>query len=323
VRSLTASAPLQAAKAKAPSAAAGTPEAAAKPGKRTQVKAVPGANLPRAPKPYISEEAKAFMLSTRKRTSTPVIFKIRTRRQTPIVFTLDEVRDILQKRKHTAEDYASIKAALPTAKVELEGKSKPKAVATTKVKAEKNRVLGAASLSDVLGYNPSTAKPTTPADEEAAKIPSKFKSYYALLVKLRSQIKSRIDQHAQDSLRRSNKEDSGELSSYGQHMADAGTDTFDQEFALSLLSSEQEALMEIDEAIQRMIIGTYGVCEVTGKPINKERLMAVPFTRCSVEGQEQLERQRRRTLRSGQTAALFNEILEDEGARTFGDEDGR
>jgi RNA polymerase-binding transcription factor DksA len=72
-------------------------------------------------------------------------------------------------------------------------------------------------------------------------------------------------------------------------MADAGTDNFDRDFALSLVSSEQDALFEIEEAIQRIYDGSYGICEITGKPINKDRLEAVPFTRYSVEGQRQFE----------------------------------
>ena len=80
--------------------------------------------------------------------------------------------------------------------------------------------------------------------------------------------------------------DAGDLSAYGQHMADAGTDTFDRDFALSMVASEQEALSEIDAAIKRIHDGTYGVCEITQKPIDKERLLAVPFTRYSAEAQK-------------------------------------
>jgi RNA polymerase-binding transcription factor DksA len=79
-------------------------------------------------------------------------------------------------------------------------------------------------------------------------------------------------------------------------MADAGTDSFDRDFALSMVSSEQEALYEIDEAIRRIREGNYGVCEITGKPISRERLKAVPFTRYSVEGQREIEKGRRRVV---------------------------
>ena len=82
----------------------------------------------------------------------------------------------------------------------------------------------------------------------------------------------------------------------GERQADAGTDTFDRDFALSLVSSEQDALNEIEEAIQRMKDGTYGICEVSGKAINKERLAAVPFARYSIEGQKEYEKNNRRKV---------------------------
>jgi RNA polymerase-binding transcription factor DksA len=125
-----------------------------------------------------------------------------------------------------------------------------------------------------------------------------------------------IERHSEETLKRSAKEDAGDLSAYGQHMADAGTDTFDRDFALSLVSSEQEALSEIDAAIKRIRDGTYGICEITAKPISKERLLAVPFTRYSAEAQKQIERNRHH---SRTQAGLFGEgeeggkIMEEDG----------
>jgi RNA polymerase-binding transcription factor DksA len=74
-------------------------------------------------------------------------------------------------------------------------------------------------------------------------------------------------------------------------MADAGTDEFDRDFALGMLSSEQDALYEIDEAINRIRDGTYGKCELTGKPIEAARLDAIPWTRFSAAAEKQLERE--------------------------------
>jgi RNA polymerase-binding transcription factor DksA len=91
-------------------------------------------------------------------------------------------------------------------------------------------------------------------------------------------------------------------------MADAGTDTFDRDFALSLVSNEQEALTEIELAIKRIKDGTYGICEITAKPIAKERLSAVPFTRYSAEAQKDIERNR---MRKSSSAGLFGELGED------------
>ncbi|MET0261974.1 MAG: TraR/DksA C4-type zinc finger protein [Rariglobus sp.] len=98
-------------------------------------------------------------------------------------------------------------------------------------------------------------------------------------------------------------------------MADAGTDTFDRDFALSLVSSEQEALSEVEAAIKRIKDGSYGVCEVTQKPIAKERLLAVPFTRYSAEAQKDIEKNR---MRSRTQAGLFGEMGEEGGTISAG-----
>jgi RNA polymerase-binding transcription factor DksA len=84
-----------------------------------------------------------------------------------------------------------------------------------------------------------------------------------------------------------------EASPCGTHQADAGSDAYDRDFALSLLSHEQDALYEIDEALQRIDLGTYGVCEMSGKPIPRARLEAIPFARFIVECQSQLEREKK------------------------------
>lgn len=84
-------------------------------------------------------------------------------------------------------------------------------------------------------------------------------------------------------------------------MADAGTDTFDRDFALGMLSTEQDAVYQIEQAIDRINSGTYGICELTGKPIERERLEAVPWTRFSISAERQLEREgERKHARLGQ-----------------------
>jgi RNA polymerase-binding transcription factor DksA len=167
----------------------------------------------------------------------------------------------------------------------------------------------AASLAEILGFNP---KRTKAADViEVKDVPEKYKRYYKLLTDLRRHLTEGIERHSEETLKRSSKDDAGDLSAYGQHMADAGTNTFDRDFALSLVSSEQEALSEIDAAIKRVQDGTYGICEITAKPISKERLLAVPFTRYSAEAQKQIERNRHH---SRTEAGLFGESGEEGGA---------
>ncbi len=89
------------------------------------------------------------------------------------------------------------------------------------------------------------------------------------------------------------------------HQADAGSDAYDRDFALNLLSQEQDALYEIDEALKRIELGTYGVCEMSGKPINHERLEAIPFTRFTVECQSQIERQNKAQRVRQSVTSLF------------------
>src|SRR5258708_2101970 len=78
-----------------------------------------------------------------------------------------------------------------------------------------------------------------------------------------------------------------EQPTYSEHMADAGTDSYDRDFALSMLSSDQNARYEIDEAIKRVENGNYGICELTGKPIPIRRLDAIPWARYTVEAEKQ------------------------------------
>lgn len=74
-----------------------------------------------------------------------------------------------------------------------------------------------------------------------------------------------------------------------EHMADAASDSYDRDCALALLSSTQTALYEIDQALNRIAHGSYGMCEQTGEPIESERLKTIPWTRFSKAAQMQLE----------------------------------
>jgi RNA polymerase-binding transcription factor DksA len=107
--------------------------------------------------------------------------------------------------------------------------------------------------------------------------------YYQNLIDLRERLRAQMNGLARESAQ--------EMPSYSLHMADSGTDNFDRDFALSLLSSDQDAVYEIEEALKRIERNTYGICELTGKPIPKARLDAIPWTRFTVEAQAQLERE--------------------------------
>ncbi|MBP7276223.1 MAG: TraR/DksA C4-type zinc finger protein [Kiritimatiellae bacterium] len=114
------------------------------------------------------------------------------------------------------------------------------------------------------------------------------------LLNLRDRLVDGISFLAGDNLGHAQREASGDLSNYGMHMADQGTDNFDREFALSLVSNEQEVLYEIDEALQRIEQGEFGICEMTGVPIEYERLKVLPYARYCIAAQQEMERNRRR-----------------------------
>jgi RNA polymerase-binding transcription factor DksA len=114
-------------------------------------------------------------------------------------------------------------------------------------------------------------------------IPGKWKKQYQRLTRLRNYLLDRKGDLVKDAQE--------EQTSFSQHMADAGTDSFDRDLALSRISSEQDAVYEIDQAMNRIRNGTYGICEMTGKPIERERLEAIPWTRFSMEAEQRLEKE--------------------------------
>lgn len=124
--------------------------------------------------------------------------------------------------------------------------------------------------------------------KKSVKMTPFLKKQKARLVELRSLLLDNMDSVAEGSLR--TRPEGSEASAFGMHQADAGSDAYDRDFALSLLSQEQDSLYEINEALKRIDIGSYGICEMSGKPIPEVRLEALPFTRFTVECQAQLER---------------------------------
>jgi RNA polymerase-binding transcription factor DksA len=133
------------------------------------------------------------------------------------------------------------------------------------------------------------------------------------LLQLRDAVVDSMAGVAQGTLR--SRAEGSEASAFGMHQADAGSDAYDRDFALSLLSQEQDALYEIDEALKRIEVGTYGKCEMSGKPIPRARLEAIPFARFTVECQSQLEKQSRATRIRPSVTSLFG-LTEEEGAES-------
>jgi RNA polymerase-binding transcription factor DksA len=153
----------------------------------------------------------------------------------------------------------------------------PKKKETSKKAPPGSRAQGSATAASILG------RPVTLKKNGDVKIKPEWAKFYQRLLDLRDQLTRQMNGLA--------KESAQEMPGYSLHMADSGTDNFDRDFALSLLSSDQDAVYEIEEALKRIERNTYGICELTGKPIPKSRLEAIPWTRFTVQAQAQLERE--------------------------------
>lgn len=116
-----------------------------------------------------------------------------------------------------------------------------------------------------------------------------LKKFEKILLELRLRLQGDIRFLTTDNLHRAGRETGADLSGSAQHSADHGTDNFDREFALSLASTEQDVLYEVDEALMRIDDGGYGVCEMSGVQIERARLEVIPYTRYSVQAQSKME----------------------------------
>ena len=114
--------------------------------------------------------------------------------------------------------------------------------------------------------------------------------YRKQLTDLQSRLDGDISHLAEEALRKNQREASGNLSSMPIHMADIGSDNFEQEFTLSLLQNEESVLKEIALALDRIDKGKFGDCEECGNPIPKPRLATLPYTRYCVDCARKLEK---------------------------------
>ena len=209
-------------------------------------------------------------------------------------FTLEDVDRILSERKEIAKE-------APETKVSVTKKPAIEVV-------QEKRVFKAASLADILGFNPHAAKPESEAKEhDLSKVSEELKPYYLKLVQLRDQLKKSIANLTQAGLKHA--------------VVNEESDAF-QDPLLGSISSDKAILKEVEAAIERNFEGTYGICEITGKPILKKRLDSIPYTRYSLEGQEQVEAMQK----SRQLAQLANGNVrisdeDDEGSDTYFEDD--
>jgi len=254
-----------------------------------------------------------------RRDAETVQTKIVTRRRGLIAYTPKELELMFLRRGS-----ANINLFNPASTEKPQTKpAVPARQILTELPKAKPRKVGAVSLDDLFGYNP-FAKDSVSAEEKM--IPAKWMKYYKKLTALKVTIQKEIDEHSQNAFSRQGKEDTGDLSaSYSQHTADIDNEAFTRDCALSLLAGKQQELAEINIAIERMKKGTYGICEITGKPIPAERLRDVPFTRYSIEGKIEAEKQRaaaaRRRRANAATDIASVTDLENDVPIVFGEDD--
>lgn len=114
--------------------------------------------------------------------------------------------------------------------------------------------------------------------------------YKKILSSLKNEMLENIAHIAEDTLKKSQKDASGDISGYTYHMADIATDNYDREFSIGIASNERELLYDLEDAIKKIDDGIYGVCEDCKTQITKERLKAVPYTRHCLNCQQKREK---------------------------------
>ena len=210
-------------------------------------------------------------------------------------------------KKPSKAKKAPAKKAKPAPKKAVKAK-KPAPKAAPKAKKSPAKPVAkpqARAISGPVGHKPSFPigrskdKPVTripvieePVKPSAAKLNGKFlETQKKRLLELRDHILDQMQGVAKDGLR--SQSEGSSSSAFGMHQADAGSEAYEKDFALSLLSQEQDALYEIEEALKRIENKTYGICEMSGKTIPLARLEAIPFARYTVECQTRFEQENR------------------------------
>jgi DnaK suppressor protein len=211
------------------------------------------------------------------------------------------------KKNKAPKKPAARKASKPSKSAAKKSTPKPAKLPKISAQSRKRAATASADPMTLLGNN-----------HKPRKLDAFTKSQREKLLQLRDAMVDSMAGVAQDTLR--SRAEGSEASAFGMHQADAGSDAYDRDFALSLLSQEQDALYEIDQALKRIELGTYGKCEMSGKAIPRARLEAIPFARFTVECQSQLEKQNKMSRVRQSVTSLFG-LTDDEGGDGEGEEE--
>lgn len=114
--------------------------------------------------------------------------------------------------------------------------------------------------------------------------------YKKLITKRKNEVMDSISRISEDTLKKSQKDASGDISGYAFHMADVATDNYDREFSLGLASNDRKFLYELEDALKRIEEGTFGICEECKSPVTKARLKALPYARLCLDCQQKREK---------------------------------
>ncbi|MDR1590564.1 MAG: TraR/DksA family transcriptional regulator [Puniceicoccales bacterium] len=183
-------------------------------------------------------------------------------------FSMDDVRQVLLARENEQREQEN--------RIKIQNKQK---LIEKVLHENKNTVVAAAGIADILGFDPIRKTSTFTLEKE--KVPDKYRQYYTKLLKLQE--------------------------AFEKNLSFVPSEI---EFAWSLLKKEIDPGKEVYDALNRIRNGTYGICEITGEPIAEERLEAVPFARYSIKGQQMFERQMI-LKKEKQTSVLFGDETED------------
>jgi RNA polymerase-binding transcription factor DksA len=162
-------------------------------------------------------------------------------------------------------------------------RSKSKAAPSSKKKATRKKTAKTPA-------RPAARKSAAPSRPKTHLARKELNEFRQMLLELRAELVGDYNSLSDRALNHSSQDSSGNLSKMPIHMADVGTDTFNQEMDVRLLEGESRKLKLINEALDRIANGTYGICLHSGKVIPKARLRAIPFARYTVDAQEELER---------------------------------
>jgi RNA polymerase-binding transcription factor DksA len=119
--------------------------------------------------------------------------------------------------------------------------------------------------------------------------PDELASYRRLLDSLRTRLQGDVVQMTDQALQATGGDAAGNLSRVPLHLADIGSESFDQEFTLGLIENEQETLAAVNAALGRLDAGTFGRCAECGEPIPRARLRALPYASHCVDCASKLE----------------------------------